>query len=191
MCDDRDVSTVTERFARVADTFGEIVGAVDEAGAWDAGTPCEGWTARDVVVHLAEWVPGMVGGSGVQLPEGPDPATDPVGAWQHLDRQLRAVLVDPDLAARPFPPPMNEITVETAVERFILGDVMVHTWDLARSIDRDVRLDAEVVAEMAAATEGSIDQMVASGHFATPVDVPPGVEPQAQLLALLGRDPFS
>src|SRR5258705_71753 len=47
--------THAERFRRVAAGFADRVAHVPD-GAWDNSAPCEGWTARDVVRHLIEWV---------------------------------------------------------------------------------------------------------------------------------------
>ena len=42
------MSDIAERYARVTTRFTDRVRAVP-AGAWDNPSPCEGWTARDVV----------------------------------------------------------------------------------------------------------------------------------------------
>ena len=49
-------NTVAARFRSVAGRFTERAAEVSDA-AWENAAPCEGWTARDVVRHLVEWVP--------------------------------------------------------------------------------------------------------------------------------------
>ena len=40
--------------------------------AWANPAPCEGWTARDVVRHLVEWIPAFFSGyAGLPLATGP------------------------------------------------------------------------------------------------------------------------
>lgn len=55
-----------ERFRRVAGAFGDLVHAMP-ADAWDAPVPCDGWVARDVVLHLLTWVPSVLSPSGLDL----------------------------------------------------------------------------------------------------------------------------
>ena len=45
------MSDIAERFARVTDRFTAVVEGVAPED-WDNPSPCEGWTARDVVGHL-------------------------------------------------------------------------------------------------------------------------------------------
>ena len=67
------------RHRAIAATFTSTVEGVPD---WDAPAPVEGWTARDVVRHLVEWLPGFLrGGAGVELASGPSVDEDPVAAW--------------------------------------------------------------------------------------------------------------
>jgi hypothetical protein len=38
--------------------------------------------------------------------------------------------------------------LDQAIDRFVLGDVLVHTWDLARATGQDETLDAAEVERM-------------------------------------------
>ena len=58
-----------ERHRVAASLFAERVRGVTD---WSAPAPPEGWAARDVVVHLREWLPGFLSSQvGVQLREAP------------------------------------------------------------------------------------------------------------------------
>src|SRR6202034_557848 len=51
--------------------------------SWDAPSPVAGWSARDVVRHLVEWLPPFLSsGAGIQLPGGPSVDEDAVSAWR-------------------------------------------------------------------------------------------------------------
>jgi len=181
---------IATRFRRVAGTFSERVAAVDGAG-WERPSPCEGWVARDVVRHLVSWVPGFLGaGAGLDLPPGPDVDTDPAGAWEHLRTQLQAILDDPERSAGTF---TNEHTgehrVDEAIDQFVLGDVLVHTWDLARATGQDETLDADEVHRMLVGIEPMGDALAKSGHYGLPVTLEAGAGEQARLLAATGRRP--
>jgi uncharacterized protein (TIGR03086 family) len=174
----------------VADGFGARVAAVPP-GRWDDPSPCEGWVARDVVRHLVGWVPSLLhAGAGVELAGGPAVDDDPAGAWRALDDGLQRLLDDPDAAARPFSHPQaGDHRLDEAIDRFVLGDVLVHTWDLARATGLDDRLDPDEVARMLPGVEGMGEALVASGHYGPAVAVAGGADPQDRLLALLGRTP--
>ena len=56
-------------------------------GAWGAPSPCDDWTARDVVRHLVETQRDLLAGHGVDVGGLPDVDADPARAWQaHADR---------------------------------------------------------------------------------------------------------
>jgi hypothetical protein len=66
-----------DRHRHVTSLFTERVLATP---SWDAPAPVEGWTARDVVRHLTEWLPAfLAAGAGADLPHGPgqDDRLDP------------------------------------------------------------------------------------------------------------------
>ena len=71
------MSDIAERYERVTSQFTERVRAVPE-DAWDNPSPCEGWTARDVVGHLTGWIPAFFGSQGLEFPPVPSVADDPV-----------------------------------------------------------------------------------------------------------------
>jgi Mycothiol maleylpyruvate isomerase N-terminal domain len=67
--------------------------------SWDAPSPVAGWSARDVVRHLTEWLPGfLAAGAGIELPRGPSVDRDPVGAWEAHCGAVQALLDDPATA---------------------------------------------------------------------------------------------
>jgi uncharacterized protein (TIGR03086 family) len=184
------MSEIARRYRRVASRFTEHVESVP-ASAWNDPTPCEGWLARDIVRHLVEWVPPFLHhGAGVALPPAPSADDDPVAAWRVVDDAIQALLDDPEAAGREF---RNEHTgthrLDEAIGMFVLGDVLVHTWDLARATGLDETLEADEVDRMLAGIEPLGDTLERSGHYAARVDVPPDAGPQARLLAATGRRP--
>ena len=91
-------SEISERYERVAGQFTQRVRAVP-AGAWDNAAPCEGWVARDVVRHLAEWLPGFFFEQwGLDAPPIPSADDDPVAAWTVVDGTIQAALDHPATA---------------------------------------------------------------------------------------------
>jgi uncharacterized protein (TIGR03086 family) len=181
------MTDVAERYRKVAAGFSRRVAAVPETG-WDAPTPCDGWVARDIVRHLAEWMPPMfLGGAGVDVGVIPSADDDPAATWAAVDRALQAALDDPDVAAREIDMGMGAQSLRDAFSQFGLPDVLVHTWDLARATGLDDTLDPDEAAAYAVGMEGLGDALEKSGHFGPRVPVPDDADPQTRLLAAMGR----
>jgi uncharacterized protein (TIGR03086 family) len=180
--------TPGERFRRIAGGFTDRVEQVP-AGAWSNPAPCEGWTARDVVGHLVGWVPYVIGQAGIEFaPVSVD--TDPAAAWASLVARLQTCLDDPDVACREFDAgPPGRLTVERAIDMLVTGDVLIHTWDLARAAGLDERLDAVFVHTMFEGMQPFDDILRASGHYGPKVAAPEGADEQTRLLAFTGRNP--
>lgn len=180
----------SQRFDNVASTFSDRVAGVPD-GAWDQPAPCEGWVARDVVRHLVDWVPGFLANfAGIDLPSVPSVDDDPVAAWETLRRALQSILDDPEEADREINGPAGPTTVADAIDRFMLSDVLVHTWDLARATDQDDTLDADEVERLLAGFNAMDPEMlVQSGQFQRAVPVPDDADPQTRLVAATGRQP--
>jgi uncharacterized protein (TIGR03086 family) len=181
--------TPAEHFRRVAGHFTDRARQVPAAG-WDSPAPCEGWVARDIVRHLVEWMPDFILRAGVVLPAGPSIDSNPAGAWVHVADSMQALLDDPELAAREFDAgPPGRQTIESAVSMIMLGDILIHTWDLARATGLDESLDPEIVADMLAGMEPLDEQLRQSGHYGPKVPVPESADKQTKLIAFTGRTP--
>jgi len=181
--------TAGERWRVVADGFTTRVDGVP-VGRWDDPAPCAGWTARDIVAHLCEWVPALLAsGAGVDLGGIPDPADDPVGAWHGLRVGIDAVLADPEVGRRRFAHPQaGEHALDDAIATFVTPDVFVHTWDLARATGQDERLDPEIVHESVVGLAAlDPDFLASTGQYGPRVAVAAAADEQTRLLALLGR----
>ena len=174
------VSEIAERYRKIAGQFTQRVMSVPE-GAWDNPAPCDGWVARDVVRHLVEWVPGFfAGNAGLDLPKGPSVEEDPAGAWASVSDGIQRWLDDPEIAAREFEMRGERHTIEQAVDMFCTGDVLVHTWDLARATGLDEALDADEVHRMFVGMEPFDEVLRQSGHYGAPVEVPDDADEQTK-----------
>jgi uncharacterized protein (TIGR03086 family) len=164
---------------------------VHSARDWSAAAPVSGWAARDVVVHLVEWLPGFVAaGSDVRLPEVPSPAEQPMAAWDAHQRAVQDLLDDPAAAGVEFANPhTGSMPLTQAIDRFYTSDVFMHTWDLARATSQDDTLDPELCTVLLSGMEPIEDLMRDSGQFGPRVLVPDDADPQTRLIGFLGRDP--
>lgn len=177
-----------ERHRQIAAAFTEKVrGTAD----WDAPAPVEGWTARDVVGHLTEWLASFLSaGADVDLPRGADVAIDPVDAWRVHADAVQALLDAPATSARKLAnPQLRKLPLDVAIDRFYTVDVFMHTWDLARATGQNDRLDPAFCAELLAGMEPMEDVMRSSAQYGPRVAVPEGADVQDRLFGFIGRDP--
>jgi uncharacterized protein (TIGR03086 family) len=184
------VSEIAERYRRVGGRFTARANEVPDA-AWENPAPCAGWTARDVVGHMVEWMPAFLATAGApSLIVGPSVEDDPAGAWAALDAGIQALLDDPVASARTINHPRaGTHRLDGAIAMFFLGDILVHTWDLARATGLDETLDADAVHDMLTGLEPLDDMLRASGQYGPRVAVAPDADEQTRLIAFTGRQP--
>ena len=170
-----------------ADFTARVLGTQD----WQAPAPVAGWTAREVVAHLVEWLPPfLAAGADVRLPAGPDVDDDPAGAWTTHADGVQALLDDPGTAGRTLSNPyLGELPVPDAIDRFYTVDVFMHTWDLARATGQDDRLDPGLCADLLAGMEPMEAVIRGSGQYGPRVPVAAEADAQTRLLGFIGRDP--
>jgi uncharacterized protein (TIGR03086 family) len=175
-----------EQHARDAGRFQELTESASRSD-WDRPSPVQGWTARDVVHHLVEWLPGFLERTGTTLP--PVDAVDPAAAWRQRAADVQ-LLIETE-GDREFESPMfGTLTIATAIDRFYTGDVWMHSWDLAKALGRDVDLGEQRCADTLVAMEPMDEVLRSSGQFGPRVEVPADASPQDRFIAFIGRDPF-
>jgi uncharacterized protein (TIGR03086 family) len=158
------------------------------ADRWASPSPCEGWTAREVVQHLVD-TPAIFFGL-VEQPAptgGPSVEDDPVGAFTHARDAVQAALDDPAVAERPYEGFFGPSTFEQGVDQFLSADLVIHAWDLARATGQDERLDPDEVHGLYEAMLPMDEAIRAPGAFGPKVEPPRGADEQTQLLCFLGR----
>lgn len=113
----------------VADKWTEVCARIGDAD-WDKQTPCSEWTVRELVDHTLQWQ--ATGGAMLGA------ATTPGDDWETIRAAYAAHLSDPSNL---------EGTVDefAGIPRqelagFLIGDLLIHSWDLARSIGADETL---------------------------------------------------
>ena len=180
-----------ERHLAVCRRFGESVRAAH--GKWDRASPCDAWDARGVLEHV-------IGFHDVLLlrPLGlkPDrPRDEPQIRWELTYTALEKAF-EPDQGLLERVVDIPELQGNPAVRRDahammpnLTRDVLVHTWDLARAVGADDRLDARWCEHFYAALPTDTAALSVPGMFDTPVEVGDQSDVQSKLLARLGRNP--
>jgi len=160
---------------------------------WQAATPDEDWTVRDLVNHLVGedlWAPLLLAGSTIAEVgdrfDGDVLGAEPTAAWTLASAgAVRAVEGDGamdrivHLSFGDFPG--SEYTLQ------LFADHLIHAWDLARAIGADERLDAGLVASCANWFEAMEDAYRGAGAIAARPPVPGHADAQTLLLARFGR----
>jgi uncharacterized protein (TIGR03086 family) len=184
-----DTTTTTPTataYAAAIEPLLAVVGAVP-ADRWDAPSPCEGWTARDVIAHVVDSQREFLTGRGIDLGPAPDLAADPATALRtHADRVVAAI-ADPAVADAGYDGFFGPTTVGETLEQFYVWDLVPHRWDVARATGQDAGLtDAELDrVEAGARSWGAA--LYTDGICRPAVEVPEDAGREARVLALLGR----
>jgi uncharacterized protein (TIGR03086 family) len=182
------MTQVSERYRKRSQEFADTVAAVPDE-RWASPSPCEDWTARDVVRHVVQ-TPGIFFGMiGREYPEPPSVDDDPVAAVAAARAAMQSALDDPPTATTEFDGFFGRTSFEQAVDRFVNFDLVVHRWDLARATGLDETMPPEEVARLTEEVAGFGDAARSPGVFGPEVDVPPDADPQTALLGQLGRRP--
>lgn len=171
-------------WATKADPFTRVVEAVTD---WDAASPCEGWSARDVLDHVIDTqndfltARGYVGA--VEVPASAEPAV----RWRAQEAAVRSLLGDPAVAGATYNGMLGPSTVGETLATFYGFDLIVHRWDLARSQGRDEQLTESELDLVDTSVSGWGEHAYAPGIFARPVEAPADADRQTRVLARTGR----
>ena len=165
-------------------------------GDWATPTPCEGWTVRDLVIHV-------VGGCtmstrllhGASVEEALDGVRADPGGDLRDDFAQRA---EEQAAAFREPGALERVVHHPAMDMpgaqllgFRIGDMALHAWDLARAIGADEALGDELAAHVWETLEPMAPFIGQVGVFGSGPSGSVGEDAplQVRLLDLSGRRP--
>ncbi|WP_028925987.1 TIGR03086 family metal-binding protein [Pseudonocardia acaciae] len=179
--------------AALAD-FDRLVRAVP-GDRWDAPTPCDEWSVRDLVGHLVGeqlWVPSLLAGRTIAEVgdrfDGDQLGDDPAAAWRSAADAARRAWLEPGVVARTVHLSYGTDSATNYGWQMTL-DLAVHGWDLATGIGVGHRIPDELAGDLLRVFGDVIPRWQGLGLFAEPVAVPADASPHARLLGLLGRRP--
>jgi uncharacterized protein (TIGR03086 family) len=162
---------------------------------WERPTPCAGWTARDVLGHLATSTRVAISVMQGRPPVWPDVAPpgdlvegDPVEFWRGTVVQARDVLRNADLA-RVVETPLGRTVADDLAIPVI--DLYVHAWDLGFVAGVAVEIPADVI-EYAHAYIDPLPEELVRGEdraFAPQIRLPASATPTEAFIAWTGRRP--
>lgn len=174
------------KYDRVVGRFTELVDSIS-ADQWSLSTPCEGWTIRDLMHHIVvrdDRISATVGG---EPQVEPDAGADLTVEWRRRLAWWAAGLADPVRSATVWTTAMGEMTFQQAADRFMTGELLIHTWDLARALGVDDTLDAEAVRTTFVQMQAYGDLIRRPGAMGPAIDAPAEADEQTRLIAFTGR----
>lgn len=181
---------VIEQFDVLVPAF-ERVATGTSPGALDSPTPCAEWAVRDLFDHLtggATTFAAVVRGEDPAEPRTPTDdtiAATTLAAVSSLDQALRGPGALEQIVATPF----GELPGEVFA-RILAFDLLMHTWDLARSTGQQVDIPDEVVSAVDGFARQAISAEMRGPHtFGPEVEPPAGASALDRLAAFSGRTP--
>lgn len=165
-----------------------------DPAAWDRPSPCEGWTARDVLGHVIalqrNMASSIAGGEPAYDPFHSRPAEyagdDPLATWRSTMDAMLEALDHPDVIHREVVTFGRSTEVDKMIA-FNVADTTIHSWDLARTFGVDDRIDPALVGRVLTQMERVGDKMRGPGIFGPAIEVGPDADDQTRFLAISGR----
>lgn len=179
-------TSVALSFAERAERFASILDAADDH--WDAPSPCDGWTVRDVVAHVIETERDFLRRHDL-LDSPTPPLTDPVAAFRTHAAEVVGLLGRDGVADRAYDGFFGPTTVGATLIEFHGWDLVIHGWDVARATGQDWSISDEEAQALGADADSWGDALHGEGICGSPVPVADDASAQDRLLARLGRDP--
>jgi len=178
------MSESLDLWRQAAAKWGEVYGQVADS-QWERPTPCAEWTVRQLVDHTLSWQ--AEGGRLI----GAD--TTPGDDWDQIRAAFGDLLSDPSRLQGSVPEfggiPKGELAA------FLTGDLLIHSWDLARSIGADDTLPPNTVEATTIGLHHVPPGLLRGTNplgqkmMAAAVEVPADASPQDKMLAFTGRQP--
>ncbi len=114
--------------------------------AWMLSSPCEGWTARDVVGHVASVLTAaaeMVVTGVMVMPEMPADLADPDLVWSRAREAILGAIDEPGALEREGAFWFGPMSVDDLIG-VVLWDPLTHAWDVATAVGIDPHLDEDL-----------------------------------------------
>ncbi|OBJ77160.1 TIGR03086 family protein [Mycobacterium gordonae] len=162
------------------------------AESWAQASNLAGWSIRELVGHAtgsaAKVVALVEGGQIWAAPSEPSDwaSDDPAARLRELATRLQQVLPEADFAA-PRTSPAGEAPLGQAMA-FPVADLALHSWDVHRSLGREVELPTRLLGLCRQLVESlPEDRLRRPGAFGPAQPAPQNATPTARLMAYLGR----
>ena len=158
---------------------------------WDNQSPCEGWSARDVLRHHCGVLTAMTAtlNSGETVPpESVDAAPDPVALWNSTRNAALEALDQPGILEREGKFWFGPMTVDEWI-RIVQWDPMTHAWDIGIATGVEAHIPDDLAANSHELIEPMRETLSKWGLVADEVQIAEDATASERFLGLTGRDP--
>lgn len=183
---------IRQAYRRALDDFGALVHRI-RPEQWDNPTPCVDWNVRALVNHVVRenlWAPELLAGRTVaevgDAMDGDLLGDDTLKAFDTSAAAAVQAASEEGSLTRVAHLSFSDVLGEEYITE-LFADALIHTWDLARAIGADERLDPELVEACAAWFADTEKGYRETGVIGEQQPVPSGTDPQTRLLASWGR----
>ncbi|WP_341927926.1 maleylpyruvate isomerase family mycothiol-dependent enzyme [Nocardioides psychrotolerans] len=176
-------TTTSQSYLTDADTFTALLATPD--ADWGAASPCEGWSAADVIAHVVDTQRDFLAQRDAEI--GERPTGTPPEVWAAHDAVVRRLLADDSFTATEYAGFFGPTTVGETLTRFYGFDLLVHQWDVARALGRDVTWDDAQMDRIDQALDGFGEHLYGEGICRPALDADADAPRQTRLLARMGR----
>jgi len=180
------MTETAQRFIERADVFAAILDSSDQQ--WDALTPCDGWTVRDVVGHAIDTERDFLTRQGFD-PGEPVDLADPSTGWRGHAATVAEILDRDGVAGLEYDGYFGRTTIAATMADFYGWDLVIHGSDIARATGQPWSIGDEDAATLHATADGWGDALYSEGVCSAALPVPDDASATDRLLARLGRDP--
>ena len=177
------MADLLDRLHTAADGMTRALEAATAGKAWNATSPCEGWSAGDVADHIIGnyvSVAGRLGSdvatTGTRLDDwrsARDAGLAAAGAEGALDGLIES--------------PEGQIPLGRFLAVYMEVDTLVHTWDIARAVGADETLDEEICARCLQRLFPADETMRRSASFGPKLPYSDDDPIQVKMLRFFGR----
>ncbi|CAN5897839.1 TIGR03086 family metal-binding protein [soil metagenome] len=182
------------QLAVIVPLLGSLVADV-RSGDLGRSTPCASWTTRDLLNHVvggASMFAEAFSGGPISDISGRMPDViggDPFVAFEAAAGRFGAAAEGPGAMEQVFDLPYGPMTGKTFL-RFAAFDLLVHGWDLATTLGRDVDVPGELTEEVDTFARHVLEPWTRDGiNFTDQTPPAVGASPLQRLIAYTGRTP--
>ncbi len=165
--------------------FGDRLNAV-QADQWDTPSNCSEWTVRELAEHAVDAQRRLPAALGAEV--GIELGDDPAAAWSQIMAVATQAYEADGALEQVVPSPFGEQPVGQALGLMTM-DMLVHTFDVARSTGGDEQLPEAACAHALEQLQPMDEMIRQSGMFAEKISVPDDATVQAKFIAFTGRQP--
>ncbi|MGK3200612.1 TIGR03086 family metal-binding protein [Amycolatopsis sp. MEPSY49] len=174
----------------------EFLRIAHAAADLSAPTPCAGYDVRGLLNHLLYWGPWLVAAGRREAPPEPSVAEASAGLvtadWRAALEKHTETLVDVFGTPAAWEGTTALGTAElpaAVVGDMVLGEFVLHGWDLARASGQELRCAPEAATAVYESAVAMGEQARSRGVYGEAVAVPEDASPLERALGASGRDP--